>query len=130
MEQENLSKENIVAEGDRPTFAQRHQKTQWNINTKDFTFVSLKDLLSACPDRNNRFNLKGLYVNNKGQFGPHPVFIIEGYLVDMPKHLLEETKEILAEGIDIDDIKDGNVFFKVVEYEKNGSKYSSIRWVD
>lgn len=127
---QNISKENNFMGGERPSFAQRHQKTQWEVNTKDFEFISLKDLLARCPERNNRFNLRGLYINTKGQFGPHPVFIIDGYLVDMPKHLLEETKEILSEGLDIDEIKDGKVFFTVIEYEKNGAKYNSIRWVD
>lgn len=129
MEQNNNINKNTTKGSDRPSFVERHQRTQWDINTKDFKFISLKDLVAECPERNNRFNLKGAYINTKGNFGAHPVFIIDGYLVDMPKHLLEQTKEMLNDGMDIDDIKDGNVYFTVIEYEKNNNKYNSIRWV-
>lgn len=112
------------------SFGSRHNKgTIFDIDTKDWEFKSLKDLYEA---GNNLNELQGLYISNKSKFGPSPVAICKGYCVNLPAHMVEEVKDILANEEDIADIKAGKVGFTVETYKDktyNKDCYG-IKWAD
>lgn len=100
----------------------------FNIETGDFEFKALKDL-----EVNNIYKFDGLYINTKSKYGPHPVAIVADakLLIDLPKHLVDEVKDILADAEDVADIKAGKCGFRVYEYNTDDKTLCrSINWVD
>ena len=115
------------------TFASRHNKTSFGIETKDFPFVKLSTLYN---DPNNGGcdvvrPVNGLWVH-KSQLGDSPVIIDaeNEQLVNLPSHLSEEVREILACEDDVQAIKDCKVGYTIYEYDSHGKKCYSIHWVD
>lgn len=115
------------------TFASRHNKTSFGIDTKDFPFVKLSALYN---DKKNGGAdvvrpVNGLWVH-KSQLGDSPVIIDaeNKQLVNLPSHLSEEVREILACEDDVQAIKDGKVGYTIYEYDSHGKKCYSIHWVD
>lgn len=115
------------------TFASRHNKTSFGIETKDFPFVKLSTLYN---DKKNGGGdvvrpVNGLWVH-KSQLGDSPVIIDaeNKMLVNLPSHLSEEVRGILACEDDVQAIKDGKVGYTIYEYDSHGKKCYSIHWVD
>jgi hypothetical protein len=100
----------------------------WGIDTKDMKYIKLSEFKEG-----DIVQVKGLFINNKGNFEPHPVAISENGLIDLPMHQTETVNEILASPEVVEAIKQGKVAFKVRIY--NAVKYSnkecySVEWVD
>lgn len=109
------------------SFANKHNSgSKFNIDTKGFPYVKLSEL-----SLDKVYTLNGFFINSKGNFNPHPVFIVDGTLIDMPEHLTSKCREIESDTQDILDITAGKVGFKVREYQdKKGITRRSIEWVD
>lgn len=100
----------------------------FNVDVSGFEFKSLKDL-----EVGSIYKIDGLYINTKSKFGSHPVAIVadDKILVDLPKHLVEEVKDILSDAEDVADIKAGKCGFRVYEYTTDdGLVCRSINWMD
>ena len=118
------------------SFASKHNKggIQWGVDTKDFEYWSLKDLLEK--DGDEEYILRGLFINkNKSEkelkeYGPSIVAILDDRLVNFPVHMLEEVEGILSDEEDIEDIKAGKVHFTIRSYESHGKTCYSPNWVD
>lgn len=113
-------------------FAQQYNKTNFDIDTKDFQFEKLENLYKA--DKDKVHNLNGLFLN-QSQYGKQGVAIVEDekILVDLPLHFANTVEMILADLDGIETIKARKVGFKVYEYEsKNRKKQKcySIKFVD
>ena len=115
------------------TFASRHNKTSFGIDTKDFPFVKLSTLYNDAKNGGGDVvrPVNGLWVH-KSQLGDSPVIIDADnkQLVNLPSHLSEEVREILACDDDVQAIKDGKVGYTIYEYDSHGKKCYSIHWVD
>lgn len=116
------------------SFAARHNKgSVFNCNTEGFEYFSLKDLYEKNgPDQN--YQMQGLYINKKSEYGDAPVAILMDCFANLPQHLLGECQDILHSAEDIEAIKAGQVGFIIEEYEKELKKGSKtcygIRWID
>ena len=100
----------------------------WGIDTRNLPYKELKDY-----NVDDIITIKGLFINKKGNFDPHPVAIIDGALLDLPSHLYEAANEILADHEVIEAIKAGKVGVKVRSYDSDKFKKKdcrSIEWVD
>lgn len=119
------------------SFAAKHNKggIQWGVDTKDFEYFGLKDLLER-DGEGTEYILKGLFINrNKSEkelkeYGPSVVAILDDCLVNLPGHLLEEVEGILKDEEDIESIKAGLVHFTIRTYESHGKTCYSPNWVD
>lgn len=119
------------------SFAAKHNKggIQWGVDTKDFEYFGLKDLLER-DGEGAEYILKGLFINrNKSEkelkeYGPSVVAILDDCLVNLPGHLLEEVEGILKDEEDIESIKAGMVHFTIRTYESHGKTCYSPNWVD
>lgn len=115
------------------TFASRHNKTSFGIDTKDFPFVKLSTLYNEPITGGGDVihPVSGLWVH-KSQLGNSPVIIdaVNKQLVNLPSHLSEEVREILACEDDVKAIKGGKVGYTIYEYDSHGKKCYSIHWVD
>lgn len=113
-------------------FAQQYNKTNFDVDTKDFTFEKLENLYKK--DANKVHNLNGLFLN-QSQFGKQGVAIVEDekILVDLPLHFANTVEMILVDSDGIEQIKARKVGFKVYEYEsknRKNKKCYSIKFVD
>ena len=109
------------------SFASKYNtSSRFNIDTKGFPYVRLTDL-----DPNKVYTLQGFFINNKGDYEPHPVFIVDKTLVDIPQHMTAVCKEIEQDAEAVKEIIAGKVGFKVRPYiDKKGKERCSIEWVD
>lgn len=101
----------------------------WGIDTKELNYIKLAEF----PVNDDVIPVKGVFINSKGNFDPHPVAIIDSALVDLPAHMTESVKTILETPEMVEAIKAGKCGFKVRSYEasKFGKKdCRSIEWVD
>lgn len=101
----------------------------FDVDTSNFKWVSLKDLYNTNPQAKHK--VLGLFTNKGGKYGPEPVAIIDGFLVNLPRHLLDTVQQMLdSDGI-VQYMKDGHVAFTIYQYHSN--KYNkdaySIEWL-
>lgn len=102
----------------------------FDVDTTNFKWVDLKTLYATDPEQ--QYKVLGLFTNNGGKFGTEPVAIVDGFLVNLPRHLLDAVQQMLDSDEIVQYIKDGHVAFKIYEYHSN--KYNrdaySIEWLD
>ena len=116
------------------SFAARHNKGNvFNCSTDGFSYYKLEDLYKE-NGADQEYQIQGLYINKKSEYGDAPVAITTDCFVNLPQHLLGECQDMLHSSEDIEDIKAGKVGFKIEEYEKELKKGSKtcygIRWID
>ena len=102
----------------------------FDVETTNFKWVYLKTLYDTDPEK--QYKVLGLFTNNSGKFGTEPVAIVDGFLVNLPRHLLVAVQQMLDSDEIIQYIKDGHCGFKIYQY--HSSRYNrdaySIEWLD
>lgn len=112
------------------SFASKFNKTSFGIDTKDYEYIKLSEVAKASsPDEIHPIN--GLYVHGSA-LGDSPVVIdVQAKkLVNMPKHLGETFREILADDEAVQSIKDGKVGYTIYTYESHAKTCYGINFVD
>lgn len=112
------------------SFSKKYNKTSFGIDTKDYEYIRLSDVAkSSSPDEIH--NINGLYIHSS-KLGDSPVIIdsTAKKLVNMPKHLGETFREILADDEAVQAIKDGWVGYTIYSYESHGKTCYGINFVD
>jgi len=74
--------------------------------------------------------IRGLYINNKGKFGPQPVALTDTFFLNLPAHLTDTVKEMIKDVDFVDAVNSGLVGLKSYSYENNGKTCYSVNWVD
>lgn len=106
------------------SFAARYNRgRKFDFDPKDLPYKNLKDLYAADGD-DKVYTLHALYINTKGKYDPNPVAGIDGALIDLPAHMTDTVREILADDDAIEFINDNGVGFSVREYLND--KYNTI----
>lgn len=115
------------------SFASKFNKTTFGIDTTDFQYTKLADIFNSESEggKDVVHKINGLYVH-KSQLADSPVIIDEENerLVNLPSHISETVREILADDEAVQTIKDGKVGYTIYEYESHGKKCYSISFVD
>lgn len=115
------------------SFANTFNKTSFGIDTTDFPYIKLKDIFESesegGPDLVHPIN--GLYVH-KSELGDSPVIVdaTAKRLINLPSHMGETVREILANREAVDAIKEGKVGYIIYTYESHKKKCYSISFVD
>ena len=112
--------------------------SRFNVDFKGMEFIKLEDVFKMSEDekaisgKDTIFKVTGLFINNKSKYGARPFLATPDFLVDLPKHQLEDVKEMIADTEIINDINAGKVGFKVRTYysEKYKKDCYSVLWVD
>lgn len=101
----------------------------FDVDTKNFKWVSLETLFNTDPDKT--YTLLGLFTKGS-KFGKEPDAIIQGYKVNLPRHLLDTVEDMLDDNQVIEAIKAGKVGFKVYSYHSNtyNKDAYSVTWLD
>lgn len=110
--------------------AQFNRQNIFDVDTSNFKWVNLKTLFDTDPKAKHK--VLGLFTNNGGKYGTEPVAIIDGFLVNLPRHLLDTVQQMLDDDDIVQYIKDGHVAFSIYQY--HSSKYNrdaySVKWLD
>lgn len=101
----------------------------FDVDTKSFKWVNLETLFNTDPDKT--YTLLGLFTKGS-KFGKEPDAIIEGFKVNLPRHLLDTVEDMLDDNQVIEAIKAGKVGFKVYSYHSNtyNKDAYSVTWLD
>lgn len=119
------------------SFASKHKKggIQWGIDTADFEYFKLEDLFKK-DGADATYQLCGVFINSNKtekelkEYGPSVVAILGDKLVNLPSHMADEVKDIMADEEDVADIKAGNVWFRIRSYESHGKTCYSPDWLE
>lgn len=101
----------------------------FDVDTKNFKWVNLETLFNTDPDKT--YTLLGLFTKGS-KFGKEPDAIIQGFKVNLPRHLLDTVEDMLDDNQVIEAIKAGKVGFKVYSYHSNtyNKDAYSVTWLD
>lgn len=113
------------------TFASKFNKVGFGIDTTNFEYIKLADIFNGGNDVVHPIN--GIFVHaSKNGLGDSPVIIDAGAkkLVNLPSHMSETAREILADSEAVEAIKNGKVGYTIYEYESHGKKCYNISFVD
>lgn len=114
------------------TFASKYNHTNFGIDTTNFNYVKLADLYNGENGGGDYIRkVDGIYIH-KSKLGESAVFINceHQQLINIPNHLTDTCRFILANGDAVDAIKNGKVGFVIYEYESHTKKCYSVRFVD
>ena len=115
----------------RFSFAKQYNTERlFDVDTSEYEYQSLEELYTG--DENQIFQVCGIYINTKSQFGDAPVIATDFCYVNLPQHMLQVCNEILNDPKAIRAINEGRVGFTIYQYEQKrfGTKCYSIRWCD
>ena len=106
-----------------------HGSNPFKVDTKDFEYINLKTLYIK-DGENTSYKVLGVYINEKGKFGAEPLAIIDGFKVNLPKHILKDVEMILDNEDMIQAINEGHLGFQIEPYENARGQFYSVRWVE
>lgn len=117
------------------TFASKFNKVGFGIDTVNFEYIKLSNIFNSKKDGGNDVvhPINGIFVHtSKNGLGDNPVIIDTDAkkLVNLPTHMTETVREILADSEAVEAIKNGKVGYTIYEYESHGKKCYSISFVD
>lgn len=99
---------------------------QWKVDGKDFPFKKLSEYKAG-----DTFTIRGLYINSKGKYKPHPVAILDDVKVDLPEHLTETVKLILDDPEKCKAVDEGHCGAEVYYYDSAQRKNcASVHLID
>ena len=101
-------------------FADRYNKgvNKFTYQTDStFEFFKLGDLLEE-NGKDEVYTLRGLWINTGGVYGDSPVAVIDDRYINLPGHMLDTVKEMIADDEAVAAINDGKLGFKVYSYVK------------
>lgn len=113
------------------SFASRHNRgNRWDIKTDNFEYKKITEVVAA-DGEDVPYKVFGVLYNPTGKYGESVVVILESCFVNLPKHMVETVKEILASSEDVEDIKAGKVGIEFYSYQgSDGKTYYSANWID
>ena len=117
------------------TFASKFNKVGFGIDTSNFEYIKLADIFNSKDNGGNDVvhPINGIFVHaSKNGLGDSPVIIDAEAkkLVNLPSHMSETAREILADSEAVEAIKNGKVGYTIYEYESHGKKCYNVSFVD
>lgn len=119
------------------SFASKHNRSTKNLFTfqqaEDATYTKCKELYDHgyTEEKGRSITCRGFFISTGGRFGDSPVMMCDGFNVNLPGHMLQDVKDIMADPESVADINAGKVGAYVYEYTNSrGSKSYSLRWID
>ena len=82
-----------------------------------FEFYKLGELLEE-NGGDEVYTLRGLWINTGGMYGDSPVAVIEDRYVNLPNHMLDTVREMIADDEAVELINAGKIGFKIYSYAK------------
>lgn len=119
------------------TFGNKYgrKSVTWKVTTKGRKYFKLEELAAQyAPDR--KYIIDCMFINTMSQYGDAPVVGVadakEPFMVNLPKHLLSDVKEMLQDTEAVEAIQLGRAGFTIRIYNPKGSTRNcyTVDWVD
>lgn len=114
------------------SFASQHNQPKIRFDfelTEGHTYTDLRSLAETNSPE-TIYKVRGMYINTKGLYGDSPVIVTDKHLVNAPLHLTQQVEKIIRNAQSVQQVKDGLVGFKIVEYTNDYGTHYSLEWVD
>lgn len=100
------------------------------INTLGYEYKKLDELYKEYG-ADVEYPIRALYVN-KTKYGESAVAVTDGYFINLPSHVVDDVKEIIADDELVRMINDGFVSIAIYEYysHKYDGVFYGIRWIE
>ena len=102
---------------------------QFTVDTSSFDYFNISDIYES---EEEVYPVRGVYINTKSKYGPHPTIALNDRYVNLPQHMYDACQEILADPAAIKAINEGHVgisFRKYYQPRYARDCYSAV-WVD
>lgn len=112
-------------------FSKFNRGSQFNpINTEGYEYRKLEELYKEYG-KDVQYPIRALYINET-KFGESAVATTDGHFINLPSHLVEDVKEIIASEDLVNRINEGLVSIELYEYFSNkyNSVFYGVRWVE
>lgn len=94
-----------------------------------FKYQRLEDLAEKCGlDTIHKVN--SIFINSKSQYGENGVIATDNCLVNMPKHLTNDLRNMLSDDELIQAVNAGLFGFKIRTYTNDKGLFYSVKWID
>lgn len=109
------------------SFSKFNKSVRFDVDTTNMEYVKISSLTVG-----KVYPIRAIYINTKGHFDDSPVFVTDEAMVNIPAHVLDAVKQILADVESIEAIKAGHAGFKTYEYtdKKFNKKCFGVEFVD
>lgn len=99
----------------------------WNLDTKDFPYVKLAD-----KEIQVEYPVKGVFITPDNGYGNGACAIIDGEILNLPQHQVENVRAIISNEEAVQSIKDGKVSIVITTYESKKFKKTcfDIDWIE
>lgn len=108
-------------------FAKKHAHgSKFSINTQGFEFKKISEF-----PLNTEIIIHGALISKGGKYGDSASLILDDCFMNIPKHLVDDVKELLSDADAIAQVEAGKLAISIYEYEdNNGAIQRSIKWID
>ena len=108
-------------------FAKTHAHgAKFSINTEGFAFKKISEF-----PLEQEIVIRGALISKGGKYGDSASLILDDCFMNIPNHMIDDVKELLADAEAIEQVEAGKLAVSVYEYEdRNGSIQRSIKWID
>lgn len=90
---------------------------RFNYDMTQNKFVKLREFYES--EHADHGIVRGMYVSNKGEYGPSAVLVIDGWNLNLPKHMTGRVNRIRGDAEMVKAINEGKCGFKIREYQDN-----------
>ena len=100
------------------------------IDTDGYEYRKLEELYKEYG-KEVEYPIRALYIN-KTKYGESAIAVTDGYLINLPSHVVNDVKEIIADEELVQIINEGRVSITIYEYyshKYNGTFYG-IKWIE
>lgn len=108
-------------------FAKTHAHgAKFSIDTKGFEFKKISEF-----PLDTEIIVRGALISKGGKYGDSASLILDDCFMNIPKHLVDDVRELLADAEAIEQVESGLLAVSIYEYEDaNGAIQRSINWID
>ena len=94
----------------------------WGVDTKDWCYKHLSNAGEGA-----KLEVKGFYINRRGQYDPAPVLISSDCFYNLPSYMTETVERMLKDDDLVAAVKAGKVYAEVRSFED--PKYHKTSWM-
>lgn len=100
------------------------------INTEGYEYKKPDELFETYGE-DTTYPIRALYVNDT-KFGESAVATTDGYFINLPTHIVNDVKEIIADENLVNMINEGRVSISLYEYfsSKYKGTFYGVKWVE
>lgn len=101
---------------------------KFDYDGKDNPYLTIEDYV--LNTKQNRAQVKGMWINPKSKHGARGVIVLDGVNVNVPSHVNERIEKVRGNAEAVNAVNEGKCGVEFYTYEKDGKTYYSARFFD